>query len=137
VGEAKPVPLTSEVRIDRDEAYRLLNQIRTTLPPEFERARSMAREDDRRERFESQLRQIGASIAELRRAQRSQTQRHSGTPRTPAEAEQVREIIEAAKVTASRLEAESRLQGAGGKGGGPVRTASRTREVRADPAREP
>ena len=122
MAEAKPIPFTSEVRIDLEEAYGIRDELRTALPDELdgrrwagrehdERERPewrwAGREDDEREGPESQLRQIGASIAELREAQQSQAERHSNAPLNPAEAEQVREIIEAAKVTASRLEAEA------------------------------
>jgi hypothetical protein len=101
LAEAKPVPLTSEARIDREQAYRLLDQIRTTLPVEFERARWTRRENDHQGELESQLRQIGASIAELRKAQPAE--RPPAPPLTAAAAEQVREIIEAAERTASEL----------------------------------
>jgi cell division septum initiation protein DivIVA len=108
LAEAKPVPLTSEARIDREEAYRLLDQIRTTLPVEFERARWMRRENDHQEELESQLRQIGASIAELRKAQ--PTERPPVPPLTAAAAEQVREIIEAAERTASELGQQAAIE---------------------------
>jgi cell division septum initiation protein DivIVA len=104
LADAKPVPLTTEARIDRDEAYRLLDQIRTTLPVEFERARSKSRENDLQESLETRLRQIGASIGELRQGQRSQAARPPRPPLTAAAAEQVREIIEAAERTASGLQ---------------------------------
>ena len=122
MAEAKPIPFTSDVRMDLEEVYGILDELRTALPDELDGGRWAGREhderegpewrwggreDDEREGPESQLRQIGASIAELRKAQHSQAQRHSSAPPTPAEAEQVREIIEAAKATASRLEAEA------------------------------
>jgi len=130
MAEAKPIPFTSEVRIDLEEAYGIRDELRTALPDELdgrrwagrehdERERPewrwAGREDDEREGPESQLRQIGASIAELREAQQSQAERHSNAPLNPAEAEQVREIIEAAKVTASRLEAEAASKARGSK----------------------
>jgi cell division septum initiation protein DivIVA len=104
VSEAKPGPRTSEARIDREEAYRLLDELRTTIPVELERSRWLRREDEHQERLEAQVGKIEASIAELRKAQPSQAERPSGPPLTDAAAEQVGEVIEAAQSTASRLE---------------------------------
>ena len=104
MAEAKPIPFTREARVDRDEVYKILDRIRTTLPVEFERARWTGREDSQEDAVETQLRQIGASIAELRRDQHSQAEQPSGPPLTAAAAEQVREIVEAAERTATELE---------------------------------
>jgi cell division septum initiation protein DivIVA len=107
VAEAKPIPLTREARIDRDEVYKLLDRIRTTLPVEFERARWLGREDDHEENLEAQLQQIGASISELRRVQRAQAERPDRPPLTAAAADRVQEIIEAAERTAAELEQQA------------------------------
>jgi cell division septum initiation protein DivIVA len=104
MAEAKPIPFTREARVDRDEVYKILDRIRTTLPVEFERARWTGREDSQENVVETQLRQIGASIAELRRVQRTQAEGPKGPPLTAAATEQVREIIEAAERTASGLQ---------------------------------
>jgi len=40
IHNAKVVPLTSQVRIDRDEVYEILDQLRVTIPEEIKRARS-------------------------------------------------------------------------------------------------
>ncbi len=107
MAEAKPIPFTREARVDRDEIYKILDRIRTTLPVEFERARWTGREDSQEDAVETQLRQIGASIAELRRVQHRQAERPSAPPLTIAAAEQVREIVEAAERTAAQLEQEA------------------------------
>jgi cell division septum initiation protein DivIVA len=107
VAEAKPIPLTREARIDRDEVYKLLDRIRTTLPVEFERARWLGREDDHEENLEAQLQKIGASISELRRVQRAQAERPDRPPLTAAAADRVQEIIEAAERTAAELEQQA------------------------------
>ena len=39
---AKAVPLTSQVRVDREEVYAILDQLRATIPEEIEQARSGA-----------------------------------------------------------------------------------------------
>jgi F0F1-type ATP synthase membrane subunit b/b' len=110
MAEAKPIPFTREARVDRDEVYKILDRIRTTLPVEFERARWTGREDSQEDAVETQLRQIGASIAEVRRVQHGQAERPSAPPLTIAAAEQVREIVEAAERTAAQLEQEASVE---------------------------
>lgn len=110
MAEAKPIPFTREARVDRDEVYKILDRIRTTLPVEFERARWTGRENSTDDAVEAQLRQLGASIAELRRAQRAEAEQPSGPPLTAAASEQVREIVEAAERTAAELEQEANAE---------------------------
>ncbi len=110
MAEAKPIPFTREARVDRDEVYKILDRIRTTLPVEFERARWTGREDSQEDAVETQLRQIGSSIAELRRVQHAQAERPNGPPLTAAAAERVREIVEAAERTAGQLEQEAETE---------------------------
>ena len=43
VHNAKPVPLTNEVRVDKDELYELLDQIRATIPGGREQGRAQPR----------------------------------------------------------------------------------------------
>jgi hypothetical protein len=40
VHNAKSVPLTGQVRIDREEIYEILDQMRVTIPEEIRQARS-------------------------------------------------------------------------------------------------
>ena len=110
MAEAKPIPFTREARVDRDEVYKILDRIRTTLPVEFERARWTGREDSQEDAVETQLRQIGSSIAELRRVQHAQAERPNGPPLTAAAAERVRDIVEAAERTAAQLEQEAETE---------------------------
>ena len=42
IHNAKVVPLTSQVRIDREEIYAILDQLRVAIPEEIKRARSAA-----------------------------------------------------------------------------------------------
>jgi hypothetical protein len=42
IHNAKVVPLTSQVRIDREEIYEILDQLRVAIPEELKRARSAA-----------------------------------------------------------------------------------------------
>ena len=41
IHNAKPIPLSNQVRIDRERAYDLLDQLRATLPGEVEAARAI------------------------------------------------------------------------------------------------
>jgi hypothetical protein len=40
IHNAKVVPLTSQVRIEREEVYEILDQLRVAIPEEIKRARS-------------------------------------------------------------------------------------------------
>ena len=44
VHNAKPVPLTDQVRVDREEIYDLLDQMRATIPEEIKQARWIMKE---------------------------------------------------------------------------------------------
>ena len=110
MAEAKPIPFTREARVDRDEVYKILDRIRTTLPVEFERLRWMGKEAEQEEGLENKLREINEAIVELRRAQREQADDASGQPLTAAASEQVREIIEAAERTAASVEREANAE---------------------------
>ena len=109
MAEAKPIPFTREARVERDEVYKILDQLRTTLPVEFERVRWMGRESEQEDGIESRLKEITSVLAELRQAQ-VQAQRSSAPPLTVAAAEQVREIIEAAERTAAAIERDANAE---------------------------
>ena len=44
VHQAKAVPLTDQVRIDREEIYDILDQMRATIPEEIKQARWIVKE---------------------------------------------------------------------------------------------
>src|ERR1700689_467196 len=44
VHNAKPVPLTDQVRVDKEEIYGLLDQMRATIPEEIKQARWIVKE---------------------------------------------------------------------------------------------
>jgi cell division septum initiation protein DivIVA len=44
VHNSKPVPLTDQVRVDREEIYDLLDQMRATIPEEIKQARWIVKE---------------------------------------------------------------------------------------------
>jgi cell division septum initiation protein DivIVA len=64
VHNARPVPLTDQVRVDREEIYDLLDQMRATIPEEIKQARWIVKErqemlaEAKREAREQQARLI-------------------------------------------------------------------------------
>src|SRR2546429_8616467 len=44
VHNAKPVPLTDQVRVDKEEIYDILDQMRATIPEEIKQARRIVKE---------------------------------------------------------------------------------------------
>jgi F0F1-type ATP synthase membrane subunit b/b' len=44
VHNAKPVPLTDQVRVDKEEIYDILDQMRATIPEEIKQARWIVKE---------------------------------------------------------------------------------------------
>ncbi len=110
MAEAKPIPFTREARVERDEVYKILDRLRTTLPVEFERVRWMGRESEQDDGVETRLKEITSALAELRQAQQAQAQRPSAPPLTVAAAGQVREVIEAAERTAAAVERDANAE---------------------------
>src|ERR1039458_8901629 len=52
VHNAKPVPLTDQVRVDKEEIYDILDQMRATIPEEIKQARWIVKEPrERQERL--------------------------------------------------------------------------------------
>jgi hypothetical protein len=105
--EARPVPLTDQVRIDRGAVYSLLDQIRLSLPDEIKRARWMM--DERPDGYGAgadeggRLGEIMDSIEELKRSQ----ERVAPPPLTAAASEKVRSIVEAAEASAAEVRSEA------------------------------
>jgi hypothetical protein len=106
---AKQVPLTEQVRVDRDEVYSLLDQIRVTLPEEIKQARWIVEERRQAGGDEQvdnrQLQSIAESIEELRHERRP-----SPPPLTAAAAERVRSIIQAAEDSAAEVRRDAELE---------------------------
>ena len=102
---SKQIPLTDQVRVEREEAYSLLDQIRVTLPEEIKQARWIVKERQELQEEEPDsrhLREIAHSIEELKRAQRP-----APPPLTAAAGERVRSIVEAAEASATEVRAEA------------------------------
>jgi cell division septum initiation protein DivIVA len=64
VHNARPVPLTDQVRVDREEIYDILDQMRATIPEEIKQARWIVKE--RQEMLEEAKREAERIIKEAR-----------------------------------------------------------------------
>ena len=64
VHNARPVPLTDQVRVDREEIYDLLDQMRATIPEEIKQARWIVKE--RQEMLAEAKREAERMIGEAR-----------------------------------------------------------------------
>src|SRR5260370_41862339 len=64
VHQAKAVPLTDQVRIDREEIYDILDQMRATIPEEIKQARWIVKE--RQEMLAEAKRETDRLIQEAR-----------------------------------------------------------------------
>src|SRR5712675_77488 len=62
VHNAKAVPLTDQVRIDREEIYDILDQMRATIPEEIKQARWIVKE--RQEMLAEAKREVDRLLAE-------------------------------------------------------------------------
>src|SRR3990167_10511393 len=64
VHNAKPVPLTDQVRVDKEEIYDILDQMRATIPEEIKQARWIVKE--RQEMLAEAKRECDRIIQEAR-----------------------------------------------------------------------
>src|ERR1700750_2542164 len=64
VHNAKAVPLTDQVRIDREEIYEILDKMRATIPEEIKQARWIVKE--RQEMLAEAKREVDRLLAEAR-----------------------------------------------------------------------
>ena len=64
VHNAKAVPLTDQVRVDREEIYEILDQMRATIPEEIKQARWIVKE--RQEMLAESKREVDRLLAEAR-----------------------------------------------------------------------
>src|SRR5687768_5472215 len=69
VHNAKAVPLTDQVRIDREEIYDILDQMRATIPEEIKQARWIVKE--RQEMLAEAKRETDRILGEAREQARS------------------------------------------------------------------
>ncbi len=92
VHNAKPVPLTDQVRVDREEIFDLLDQMRATIPEEIKQARWIVKE--RQEMLAEAKREAERTIKEARDQQASLVSQEEVTKQAERQAE---EIIEEAR----------------------------------------
>ncbi len=100
---SRSIPLTDQVRVERTDAFGLLDEIRAAMPGEIRRAREMVKGDDGAATAASpespELRAIANSLEDIKRSQ----QRPAPPPLTAAAAEKVRSIVEAAETSAKEV----------------------------------
>src|SRR3979409_2161467 len=100
VHNARPVPLTDQVRVDREEIYDLLDQMRATIPEEIKQARWIVKE--RQEMLAEAKREAERIVREAREQQARLISDEEITRQAERAAD---EIVEAAP----RREHENRL----------------------------
>src|SRR3982751_5686424 len=104
IHNARPVPLTDQVRLDREEIYDLLDQMRATIPEEIKQARWIVKE--RREILAGAKREAERVVKEARDQQQRLVSQEEITRQAERAAE---EIVEDANTGAPgiRLGAEA------------------------------
>ena len=87
VHNAKPVPLTDQVRVDKEEIYDILDQMRATIPEEIKQARWIVKE--RQEMLAEAKREAERIIKEGRDRQEQLISQEEGTRQAEREAEDI------------------------------------------------
>src|SRR6478609_9714256 len=120
VHNAKPVPLTDTVRVDKEEIYDILDQMRATIPEEIKQARWIVKE--RQEMLAEAKREAERIVKEARERQEQLVSQQEVTRQAERAAE---DIIEDARARARgaarrppRLPRAGALRGRRGATGG-------------------
>ena len=92
VHNAKPVPLTDQVRVDKEEIYDILDQMRATIPEEIKQARWIVKE--RQEMLAEAKREAERIVKEARERQETLVSQQEVTRQAERAAE---DIIEDAR----------------------------------------
>ncbi|HWI21106.1 MAG TPA: ATPase [Baekduia sp.] len=87
VHNAKRVPLTDEVRVDKEEIYDLLDQMRATIPDEIKQARWIVKE--RQEMLAEAKREAERIVAEAREKQDALIDQQEVTKQAERAAEEI------------------------------------------------
>jgi cell division septum initiation protein DivIVA len=87
VHNAKPVPLTDQVRVDKEEIYDILDQMRATIPEEIKQARWIVKE--RQEMLAEAKREAERIIKEGRDRQEQLISQEEVTRQAEREAEDI------------------------------------------------
>jgi cell division septum initiation protein DivIVA len=98
VHNARPVPLTDQVRVDREEIYDLLDQMRATIPEEIKQARWIVKE--RQEMLAEAKREAERIVKEARDQQQRLVSQEEITRQAERAAE---EIVEDANTRAREI----------------------------------
>ena len=98
VHNARPVPLTDQVRVDREEIYDLLDQMRATIPEEIKQARWIVKE--RQEMLAEAKREAERIVREARDQQQRLVSQEEVTKQAERAAE---EIVEDANARAREI----------------------------------
>ena len=80
VHNAKPVPLTDQVRVDKEEIYDILDQMRATIPEEIKQARWIVKE---RQEMLAEAKREAERIGHARHRQDADAPADVGTEREP------------------------------------------------------
>ena len=98
VHNAKPVPLTDQVRVDKEEIYDILDQMRATIPEEIKQARWIVKE--RQEMLAEAKREAERIVKEARDQQQRLVSQEEITLQAERAAE---EIVEDANARAREI----------------------------------
>ena len=98
IHNAKPVPLTDQVRVDKEEVYDILDQMRATIPEEIKQARWIVKE--RQEMLAEAKREAERIVKEARDQQQRLVSQEEITRQAERAAE---EIIEDARETERQI----------------------------------
>ena len=101
VHNAKPVPLTDQVRVDKEEIYDILDQMRATIPEEIKQARWIVKE--RQEMLAEAKREQDRLLQEARE---QAVRAASPTALVPLAARPAQEIIDEARRNAREMRLE-------------------------------
>ena len=102
VHNAKAVPLTDQVRIDREEIYDILDQMRATIPEEIKQARWIVKE--RQEMLAEAKREAERIVKEARERQERMVSEEEITKQAERAAEDIiEEILNTLEVNLSKF----------------------------------
>src|SRR3712207_2232456 len=102
VHNAKPVPLTDQVRVDKEEIYDILDQMRATIPEEIKQARWIAKE--RQEMLAEAKREAERIVKEARERQTRLVSEQEITKQAERQAD---DIIEDARAREREIDRKS------------------------------
>src|SRR5918999_1253608 len=108
IHNAKPVPLTDQVRVDKEEIYDILDQMRATIPEEIKQARWIVKE--RQEMLAEAKREAERILKEARDEQARLISEEEVVKQAERQAEDTLEV-NLQKFTAAVQRGRERLQG--------------------------